>query len=72
LIAAMYEAFAQDREFTVRYVLQLSRRASVANNDRAGNSLENWARQRARPAATSVAEYHGVLKLSPAITGGKG
>jgi len=43
LIAAMYEAFAQDREFTIRYVLQLNRRCLCLDNDRAGNSLRDWA-----------------------------
>jgi SpoVK/Ycf46/Vps4 family AAA+-type ATPase len=59
IVAAMYEAFAQDREFTqldiiaaVKSTLPLSRTMSeqVA-------ALRDWARQRARPAAASVAEY---------------
>lgn len=59
LISAMYEAFAQGREFTqldiiaaVKATLPLSRTMSeqVA-------ALRDWARQRARPAASSTAEY---------------
>lgn len=59
LVAAMYEAFAQEREFTqldiiasIKSTLPLSKTMSeqVA-------ALRDWARQRARPAASSVAEY---------------
>jgi SpoVK/Ycf46/Vps4 family AAA+-type ATPase len=59
IIAAMYEAFAQDREFTqldiiaaLKATLPLSRTMmeQVA-------ALRDWARQRARPAASAVAEY---------------
>ncbi|MEM8602734.1 MAG: AAA family ATPase [Cyanobacteria bacterium P01_H01_bin.121] len=59
LIAAMYEAFAQGREFTqldiiaaIKSTLPLSKTMSeqVA-------ALRDWARQRARPAAASIAEY---------------
>jgi len=59
LIAAMYDAFAQDREFTqldiiaaIKSTMPLSRTMTeqVA-------ALRDWARQRARPAAFSVAEY---------------
>ncbi len=59
LIAAMYDAFAQDREFTqldiiaaIKSTMPLSRTMTeqVA-------ALRDWARQRARPAASSVAEY---------------
>jgi SpoVK/Ycf46/Vps4 family AAA+-type ATPase len=59
LIAAMYEAFAQDREFTqldiiaaMRATLPLSRTMTEQVT-----ALRDWARQRARPAAASVAEY---------------
>ena len=59
LIAAMYEAFAQDREFTqldiiaaIKATLPLSRTMSEQVT-----ALRDWARQRARPAAASVAEY---------------
>jgi SpoVK/Ycf46/Vps4 family AAA+-type ATPase len=60
LIAAMYDAFAQDREFTqldiiaaIKATLPLSR----TMNEQV-TALRDWARQRARPAAASVAEYH--------------
>jgi SpoVK/Ycf46/Vps4 family AAA+-type ATPase len=59
LVAAMYEAFAQDREFTqldiiaaMRATLPLSRTMTEQVT-----ALRDWARQRARPAASSVAEY---------------
>jgi SpoVK/Ycf46/Vps4 family AAA+-type ATPase len=59
LIAAMYEAFAQEREFTqldiiaaIKATLPLSR----TMNEQV-TALRDWARQRARPAASSVAEY---------------
>jgi SpoVK/Ycf46/Vps4 family AAA+-type ATPase len=59
MFAAMYDAFAQDREFSqldfiaaIKATLPLSRtmHEQVA-------ALRDWARQRARPAATSVADY---------------
>jgi SpoVK/Ycf46/Vps4 family AAA+-type ATPase len=59
LISAMYEAFAQAREFSqldiiaaIKSTLPLSRTMSeqVA-------ALRDWARQRARPAAAASAEY---------------
>jgi SpoVK/Ycf46/Vps4 family AAA+-type ATPase len=59
LVAAMYEAFAQDREFTqldiiaaIKATLPLSKTMSEQVT-----ALRDWARQRARPAASSVAEY---------------
>lgn len=59
LVAAMYEAFAQDREFTqldiiasVKSTLPLSKTMSEQVT-----ALRDWARQRARPAAASIAEY---------------
>lgn len=59
LIAAMYEAFAQDREFTqldiiaaIKAALPLSKTMSEQVT-----ALRDWARQRARPAAASIAEY---------------
>jgi SpoVK/Ycf46/Vps4 family AAA+-type ATPase len=59
LISAMYEAFAQEREFTqldiiaaIRSTLPLSK----TMNEQV-TALRDWARQRARPAAASVAEY---------------
>ncbi len=59
VIAAMYDAFAQDREFTqldiivaIKATFPISRTMmeQVA-------ALRDWARQRARPASDSVAEY---------------
>ncbi len=59
IIAAMYEAFAQEREFTqldiiaaLKATLPLSRTMTEQVT-----ALRDWARQRARPAASSVAEY---------------
>jgi SpoVK/Ycf46/Vps4 family AAA+-type ATPase len=59
LIAAMYEAFAQDREFTqldiiaaIKSTLPLSRTMTEQVT-----ALRDWARQRARPAASSITEY---------------
>ncbi|MEO1352604.1 MAG: AAA family ATPase [Cyanobacteria bacterium J06635_15] len=59
LISAMYEAFAQGREFTqldiiaaIRATLPLSK----TMNEQV-TALRDWARQRARPAASSMAEY---------------
>ncbi|MGD1908656.1 MAG: AAA family ATPase [Leptolyngbyaceae cyanobacterium] len=59
LISAMYEAFAQGREFTqldiiaaIRATLPLSK----TMNEQV-TALRDWARQRARPAAASFAEY---------------
>ena len=59
IVAAMYEAFAQDREFTqldiiaaLKATLPLSRTMQEQVT-----ALRDWARQRARPAAASVAEY---------------
>lgn len=59
IIAAMYEAFAQNREFTqldiiaaIKSTLPLSKTMTEQVT-----ALRDWARQRARPAAASVAEY---------------
>lgn len=59
IIAAMYDAFAQDREFTqldiiaaIKSTLPLSKTMTEQVT-----ALRDWARQRARPAASSVAEY---------------
>ena len=59
IIAAMYDAFAQDREFTqldiiaaIKATLPLSRTMTEQVT-----ALRDWARQRARPASASVAEY---------------
>lgn len=59
LIAAMYEAFAQEREFTqldiiaaIKSTMPLSKTMTEQVT-----ALRDWARQRARPAASAVAEY---------------
>jgi SpoVK/Ycf46/Vps4 family AAA+-type ATPase len=59
IIAAMYDAFAQDREFTqldiiaaIKSTLPLSRTMTEQVT-----ALRDWAGQRARPASASVAEY---------------
>ena len=59
IIASMYEAFAQDREFTqldiiaaIKSTLPLSRTMTEQVT-----ALRDWARQRARPAAHSAADY---------------
>ncbi|ELR96322.1 AAA family ATPase [Gloeocapsa sp. PCC 73106] len=59
IVAAMYDAFAQDREFTqldiiaeIKATLPLSRTMTEQVS-----ALRDWARQRARPASSSVAEY---------------
>ncbi len=59
IIAAMYEAFAQEREFTqldiiaaIKSTLPLSRTMTEQVT-----ALRDWARRRARPASASVAEY---------------
>jgi len=59
IIAAMYDAFAQDREFTqldiiaaIKATLPLSRTMIEQVT-----ALRDWARQRARTASASVAEY---------------
>lgn len=59
VVAAMYEAFAQEREFhqldiiaALKATLPLSRTMQEQVT-----ALRDWARQRARPAAASVAEY---------------
>jgi SpoVK/Ycf46/Vps4 family AAA+-type ATPase len=59
IIAAMYEAFAQGREFTqldiiaaIKSTLPLSKTMTEQVS-----ALRDWARQRARPASTAIAEY---------------
>ncbi len=59
IFAAMYEAFAQDREFSqldiiaaIKSTLPLSRTMTEQVS-----ALRDWANQRARPASASVAEY---------------
>ncbi|MCY6491612.1 stress-responsive protein Ycf46 [Leptolyngbya sp. GGD] len=59
LVAAMYEAFAQDREFTQLDIIAASRATMPLSKTMTEQvtALRDWARQRARPAAASVAEY---------------
>lgn len=59
IIAAMYEAFAQDREFTQLDIIAASRATMPLSRTMTEQvtALRDWARQRARPAAASVAEY---------------
>ena len=59
IVAAMYEAFAQDREFTqldIIAALKATLPLSQTMQEQV-TALRDWARQRARPAAASVAEY---------------
>jgi len=59
VIASMYEAFAQDREFTQLDIIAAVKSTmplSKTMNEQV-TALRDWARQRARPAASSVAEY---------------
>ena len=59
VIASMYEAFAQDREFTqldIIAAIKSTMPLSKTMNEQV-TALRDWARQRARPAASSVAEY---------------
>jgi hypothetical protein len=55
----MYEAFAQGREFTQLTLLRpFERRLPLSKTmNEQVTALRDWARQRARPAAASVAEY---------------
>jgi len=59
LIAAMYEAFAQDREFTQLDIIAAIKATQPLSRTMTEQvtALRDWARQRARPAASSVAEY---------------
>jgi SpoVK/Ycf46/Vps4 family AAA+-type ATPase len=59
IVAAMYEAFAQDREFTQLDIIAASRATIPLSRTMTEQvtALRDWARQRARPAAASVAEY---------------
>ncbi len=59
IVAAMYEAFAQGREFTQLDIIATSRATQPLSKtmQEQVTALRDWARQRARPAAASVAEY---------------
>jgi ATP-dependent 26S proteasome regulatory subunit len=59
IIAAMYEAFAQNREFTQLDIIAASRATLPLSKTMTEqvSALRDWASQRARPAAAAVAEY---------------
>ncbi len=59
IIAAMYEAFAQDREFTQLDIISAVKSTTPLSRTMTEQvaALRDWARLRARPAATSVADY---------------
>jgi SpoVK/Ycf46/Vps4 family AAA+-type ATPase len=59
IIAAMYEAFAQDREFTQLDIISAVKSTTPLSRTMTEQvaALRDWARMRARPAATTVAEY---------------
>ena len=59
IIAAMYEAFAQDREFTQLDIIAASRATLPLSKTMTEqvSALRDWASQRARPAAAAIAEY---------------
>jgi SpoVK/Ycf46/Vps4 family AAA+-type ATPase len=59
IIAAMYEAFAQDREFTQLDIISAVKSTTPLSRTMTEQvaALRDWARLRARPAATTVAEY---------------
>lgn len=59
IIAAMYEAFAQDREFTQLDIIAALKSTSplFKTMTQEVEALRKWASQRTRPAAASTAEY---------------
>ncbi|NJK36676.1 MAG: AAA family ATPase [Oscillatoriales cyanobacterium RM2_1_1] len=59
IVAAMYEAFAQDREFTQLDIIAAMKSTQPLSKTMHEQitALREWASQRARPAASSVAEY---------------
>ncbi|NEN95473.1 MAG: AAA family ATPase [Moorea sp. SIO1F2] len=59
MVAAMYEAFAQDREFTQLDIIAAIKSTQPLSRTMTEQvaALRDWARQRARPAASSLAEY---------------
>ncbi len=59
LIASMYEAFAQAREFTQLDIIAAIKSTQPLSRTMIEQvtALRDWARQRARPASSSVAEY---------------
>ncbi|AFY74670.1 AAA+ family ATPase [Synechococcus sp. PCC 7502] len=59
IIAAMYEAFAQDREFTQLDIISAVKSTTPLSRTMTEQvtALRDWAKLRARPAATTFAEY---------------
>ena len=59
LVAAMYEAFAQDREFTQLDIIAAIKATNPLSKTMSEQvkALRDWERQSSRPAAASVAEY---------------
>ena len=59
LVAAMYDSFAQDREVTQLDIIAAMRATQPLSKTMSEQvtALREWASQRARPAAASVAEY---------------
>lgn len=59
VVAAMYEAFAQEREFTQLDIISSVKSTTPLSRtmEEQVRALRDWARVRARPAATAVAEY---------------
>lgn len=59
IIAAMYEAFAQDREFNQLDIISAVKSTTPLSRTMTEqvSALRDWARLRARPAATTFAEY---------------
>jgi hypothetical protein len=55
----MYEAFAQNREFTQLDILAATKATQPLSRTMTEQvvALREWAQQRARPAAAAVAEY---------------
>ncbi len=60
LIAAMYESFAKDRDIQQADILAAIKETQPLSRTMTEQvtALRDWARQRARPAASAVAEYH--------------
>lgn len=59
IIAAMYDAFAQDREFTQLDIISAVKSTTPLSRTMTEQvtALRDWAKLRARPAATTFAEY---------------
>ncbi len=59
IVAAMYDAFAQDREFTQLDIISAVKSTTPLSRTMVEQvtALRDWAKLRARPAATTFAEY---------------